>query len=174
LNAWERILLHVPRSKLTTQTSVLGEDFMLELWTDGSCYRNPGGPGGFSAILVKSGVEIVRVVDSEPVTTSNRMELSGVLYGLKEVVSGPVTVYSDSEYVVKIFSEWLSKWKQSPKKLLYKKNLDLIYAIESEIARVGDVSFKWVRGHSGIEWNEVADYYANKACMDLVALETHP
>lgn len=147
---------------------------MLELWTDGSCYKNPGGPGGFSAILVRSGVEVVRVVDSEPETTSNRMELSGVLYGLKEVAMGPVTVYSDSEYVVKIFTEWLSKWKQSPKTLLSKKNLDLIYAIEAEIVRVGKVSFTWVRGHSGIEWNEAADHYANKACMDLVAHLTPP
>src|SRR5438105_9519418 len=84
----------------------------VELYTDGACSGNPG-PGGWAFILrhPTSGKEIERS-GGEPLTTNNRMELMAVVQGLQALKKpSHVTLYTDSVYVGKGLSEWLTKWK---------------------------------------------------------------
>ena len=84
----------------------------IHLFTDGACAGNPG-PGGWAYILrhVKSGKE-KEGTGSAQLTTNNRMELIAVIRGL-EALREPcdVTLFTDSEYVGKGLSQWMSKWK---------------------------------------------------------------
>ncbi len=138
-----------------------------ELWTDGSCdVHNPGHPGGWAALLVKKGEkEGTLVTGGYPDTTSNRMELTAILKGLRTVVDdgdavGSVTVFSDSQYAINILTGRYHAWE----------NHDLVDAIRAildyEVPIVGDffVEFRWVRGHNGNELNELV----NKAAYDAM------
>lgn len=143
--------------------------------TDGSCSCNPG-PGGWGAIVCfwngDTLTERVELSDADLTTTNNKMELSAVLAVLQYVRgrpdfdrSTPVTVISDSRYVVDGFTQWLPKWvrngwRSSDKKPV--KNQDLWKA--SEFATAGlSLAFEWVKGHAGDRENEAADALARAA-----------
>jgi len=143
----------------------------VKLFTDGSARGNPEGPGGFGAILEyvdnKGKLHTKEISKGYGKTTNNRMELRGVIYGL-EALNRPCTVqvYSDSKYVVDAFNQgwidsWLRKdWRGSQNKPV--KNIDLwkrlLLAKEPH-----DVSFIWVKGHSGHPQNERCDQLATSA-----------
>ena len=128
----------------------------ITLFSDGSALGNPG-PGGYGTILRYGDKEkIVRGRESH--TTNNRMELLGVIEGLK-MLKEPceVDVVSDSSYVVKGINEWLENWiKRDFKKV---KNPDLWHAY-IEAAKEHVINGIWVRGHNGHEENERCDKIA--------------
>jgi ribonuclease HI len=119
----------------------------IDIYTDGSCLKNPDGPGGYAAIILINGVEAQHFSGSDPSTTSNRMEMMGVIAGL-EALHHPasITVYSDSQLVINCASR---QWKR-------KKNLDLWKRLDAAASR-HRVKWQWVRGHNGNIWNEAAD-----------------
>ena len=125
----------------------------ITLFSDGSALGNPG-PGGYGTIIRFKDKERV-VSGGEIYTTNNRMELRGVIEGLK-VLKEPcqVEVISDSSYVVKGINEWLKNWiKRSFKKV---KNPDL-WQEYIEVSQIHQVHGTWVRGHDGHEENERCD-----------------
>ena len=122
----------------------------LEIFTDGSCSRNPGGDGGWAFVVVREGQKIAEFCGPDPKTTSNRAELKAIIRALIWLAPGvSATIVSDSEYAVKVLSgEYRAK-----------ANLDLI---EEARALIQDrqIKFRWVRGHAGHRWNERADALA--------------
>ena len=82
----------------------------VEIYTDGACKGNPG-PGGWG-VLLRSGTTQKELYGGEPSTTNNRMELMAVIQAL-EALKRPcaVTLYLDSQYVLKGITEWLPGWK---------------------------------------------------------------
>jgi ribonuclease HI len=142
----------------------------VELWTDGACRGNPG-PGGWAAILIARGREKT-ISGAEALTTNNRMELMAAIRGL-EALTRPceVLLHTDSLYVMKGVTEWLPDWKRRDWRTADKKpvkNVDLWQRLDAQVARHA-VSWKWVRGHAGIERNEQADRLANEAIDTLLA-----
>jgi len=131
----------------------------ITLFSDGSALGNPG-PGGFGTIL-RYGDKEREIVGSEPHTTNNRMELRGVIEGLKALKEGcEVEVISDSSYVVKGINEWLVGWiKRDFKKV---KNIDL-WKEYIEVSKPHKINATWVRGHNGHEENERCDILAREA-----------
>jgi len=134
----------------------------VEIWTDGACKGNPG-PGGWG-VLLRAGRHEKALHGGELCTTNNRMELLAVIEGLR-ALQRPcrVTVYTDSQYVMKGMTEWLANWKRrgwltAEKKPV--KNAELWQALEEQVAR-HQVSWRWVRGHAGDPDNERADQLAN-------------
>ncbi len=135
---------------------------VVDLYTDGACSGNPG-PGGWGWVTEdgrsgKGGAEH---------TTNQRMEVQAVLEGLNEV-PGPVNVVSDSTYVVKCFNDrWFEGWKKRGWKNSQKKpvaNQDLWEPlIQLYLDRENELSFTWVKGHSGNKFNEIADQLAVEA-----------
>lgn len=122
---------------------------------DGACWPNPG-PGGWGVIL-RYGEAEKELSGFDPMTSNNRMELTGALRGLA-ALKRPcrVTVISDSQYLVKGMTVW--RLAAKPKS----KNLDLWQAIASA-AKPHTVRWEWVRGHNGHPLNERADALANRA-----------
>ncbi|MBX9633350.1 MAG: ribonuclease HI, partial [Magnetospirillum sp.] len=128
---------------------------LVQLYTDGACSGNPG-PGGWGCILRCKGNE-KELKGGENPTTNNRMEMMAVLEGLNALTRPcTVEVYTDSEYVKKGMTEWLRGWKARGWKTADKKpvkNDDLWKALEEAASR-HNVSWHWVRGHSGHPENE--------------------
>lgn len=136
----------------------------VELFTDGACSGNPG-PGGWGVVLRWNGHE-KELSGHEEQTTNNRMELTAVIKGL-EALKKPckVAVYTDSQYVQKGVTQWLSGWKARGWKTADKKpvkNQDLWEELDA-IMQTHDIRFHWVRGHDGHPENERADALATGA-----------
>lgn len=142
----------------------------VQIWTDGACLGNPG-PGGWGALLRWNGSER-ELSGSEPDTTNNRMELMAAIQAL-EALKRPcaVTLTTDSQYVRKGITEWLSNWKRNGWKTASRKpvkNDDLWRRLDLAVAR-HQVSWAWVKGHSGHPENERADALASAAARAIVA-----
>ncbi len=128
----------------------------ITLFSDGSALGNPG-PGGYATILRYNGRERI-ISGGEPHTTNNRMELLGVIEGLKALKEPcAVEVVSDSSYVVKGINEWLEGWIRRDFKKV--KNPDLWQAYLDAASRHA-VSGTWIKGHAGHEENERCDTIA--------------
>jgi ribonuclease HI len=128
----------------------------ITLYSDGSSLGNPG-PGGYGGILEFKGKK-KEYFGGDIHTTNNRMELQGVIEGLK-LLKEPcrVEVISDSSYVVKAINEWLDGWIQKNFKKV--KNIDL-WREYIEVSKVHKVHATWVKGHNGHPQNERCDELA--------------
>lgn len=140
----------------------MSEDFV-EIYTDGACKGNPG-PGGWGALLVCKGKEL-ELCGGERQTTNNRMELLAVIEALRKLKRPcQVKITTDSQYVMKGITEWITNWKKRGWKTAAKqpvKNADLWQQLDEEVAR-HQVEWAWVRGHIGHPGNERADQLANR------------
>lgn len=140
----------------------------VELFTDGACKGNPG-LGGWGALLRFNRVE-KELCGGERETTNNRMELLAVIEGLRALNRGcSVAVTTDSQYVKNGITQWIHNWKRNGWKTAAKKpvkNEDLWRALDEQVAR-HEVTWKWVKGHSGHPENERADQLANRGIERL-------
>ena len=141
----------------------------VEIYTDGACKGNPGA-GGWGALLV-SGEHEKELFGGEAQTTNNRMELMAVFQALN-ALKRPcnVILHTDSQYVQKGITEWLSGWKARGWKTASKapvKNVDLWQALDDARAR-HSVDWRWVKGHAGHDGNERADALANKGVTTVL------
>ena len=133
----------------------------VEIYTDGACRGNPG-RGGYGAILVYGKYE-KEICGGEELTTNNRMELTAAIAGLSALrESCKVTLYSDSKYLVDAFNlGWVESWREHGwrrgKDEL--KNTDLWEKLYS-LTEAHEVSFVWVKGHNGHDYNERCDALA--------------
>jgi ribonuclease HI len=137
----------------------------ITLYSDGSSLGNPG-PGGYGGILEFKGKR-KEYSGGEPHTTNNRMELRGVIEGLK-LLKEPcdVEVVSDSSYVTKAINEWLNGWVR--KNFAKVKNVDL-WKDYLEAAAAHKVHGTWVRGHNGHPENERCDALAREEAERIKA-----
>ena len=131
----------------------------VELWTDGACSGNPG-PGGWAALLRMGPHERV-LSGGEALTTNNRMELTGVVRGLRALTRPCVVrVHLDSSYVKNAFTNgWLARWQGNDWMTRDKqpvKNRELWLELLEEVAR-HQVEWVKVAGHAGVELNERVD-----------------
>lgn len=136
------------------------------IYTDGACSGNPG-PGGWGAVLLFH--EVVQdIFGSEKNTTNNRMEMMAALKALKALPRGcKVDIYTDSMYLRDGLRTWIHSWKKNGWKTADKKpvkNQDLWMELD-EIQNNHSVSWHWVRGHDGNEYNERADSLARSAAI---------
>ncbi len=134
----------------------------LIIYTDGSSRGNPG-PGGYGAIL-QYGSSSRELSGGYRRTTNNRMELMAVIAALKALTREElqITIFSDSQYVVKAVQEgWLKKWIATDFKG-GKKNRDL-WLEYAALASRHSIQFKWVRGHADNVYNNRCDQLATTA-----------
>ncbi|HEY4651623.1 MAG TPA: ribonuclease HI [Pontibacter sp.] len=136
---------------------------MIEIFTDGASRGNPG-PGGYGVIL-RWGPHVKELSAGFRKTTNNRMELLAVIVGLEAITKPgiPITIYSDSKYVVDaVEKRWVFGWQK--KGFAGKANGDL-GARFLRIYAKHNVRFVWVRGHAGHPENERCDELAVAAAL---------
>ena len=134
------------------------------MYTDGACRGNPG-PGGWGVIL--SYQDKQKTLNGfDPETTNNRMELTAAIEGLRALKRAcDVDLNTDSKYVMQGINDWMANWKSNGWKTAAKKpvkNTDL-WQLLDEQAKKHKIKWRWVKGHTGIEGNEMADQLANLA-----------
>ena len=136
----------------------------VEVFTDGACKGNPG-PGGWGAIL-RMGHHEKELAGSDPATTNNRMEMTGVIEALNALIEPcRVTLHTDSRYVIDGITKWVHGWKRNGWINASKqpvRNADLWHDL-IEAAKRHQVEWVWVRGHDGHPENERADKLASDA-----------
>ena len=134
----------------------------LTMYTDGASRGNPG-PGGYGTILFWGGHK-KELSQGYKRTTNNRMELMAVIAGLRALKKEGlrITIYSDSQYVVKAWEQgWLKNWIATNFKG-GKKNKDLWLQFY-ELAKKNTVRFVWVRGYADNVYNNRCDELATMA-----------
>ena len=129
---------------------------MKTLWTDGSASPNPG-PGGFAVIYDGKPVRLGR----EESSTNIRMEGAAMRAAMQFLDGEEGEIYSDSEFWINVLTKWAPIWQKNgwKKKTGLIKNLNLVYGLYCD----SNVKLNWVKGHDGIEMNELTDFWANKA-----------
>lgn len=142
---------------------------MIEIFTDGACRGNPG-PGGWGAIL-RSHHHEKTVSGAEKHTTNNRMELMAVIGALSLLKKeSKVAITTDSQYVKNGITKWIHGWKKNGWKTSDRKpvkNSDLWQQLD-DLVKPHDISWHWVKGHTGHPENEWADELANQAIDELL------
>ena len=140
----------------------------IQIFTDGACRGNPG-PGGWGVIL-RSGSHEKELSGGEQSTTNNRMELRAAIEGLAALKRpSRVTVTTDSQYVRQGITQWIEGWKRNQWRTSAKKpvkNQDL-WQLLDELTSRHEVTWEWVKGHSGHPDNEHADALANRGIDEL-------
>ena len=130
----------------------------ITIYTDGAAKGNPG-PGGYGAVLM-AGKFHKEISEGFRLTTNNRMELMAVCAALELLIfdNSPVTIYSDSKYVVdSVEKKWIAGWVKRGWKNV--KNPDL-WKRYMAVASKHSVKFVWVKGHAGNKYNERCDELA--------------
>jgi ribonuclease HI len=140
------------------------------IYTDGACRGNPG-PGGWGALLRYNGHEKL-LKGGETPTTNNRMELMAAIAALESLREPcSVTLYTDSNYLKLGLNEWLPQWRKRNWRTTDRKpvkNQDLWERLD-RAASVHRIDWRWVKGHSGDEGNEMADQLANQGLEESLA-----
>lgn len=134
------------------------------IYTDGACRGNPG-PGGFG-ILLRYGRHEKILSGAETNTTNNRMEMLAAINALKTLTEPcKIDLYTDSQYLQKGITEWLLNWKKrgwKTAKRKHVKNIDLWEQLD-DLATRHQITWHWLKGHSGHPQNELVDAIANEA-----------
>jgi ribonuclease HI len=144
------------------------DPFSVIVYTDGACSGNPG-PGGYAAILRYGEHEKV-VQGGASLTTNNRMELRAALAAFQALRRpSRVEVHTDSQYLRRGITEWLSLWTRNGWRTASKqpvKNQDLWRGLYHAM-QPHQVTWHWVRGHAGDEFNERVDRLAVAALNSM-------
>lgn len=141
----------------------------VEIFTDGACRGNPG-VGGWG-VLLRYGKHEKELYGAEQDTTNNRMELMAAIQGLKVLKkSSTVVLTTDSQYVRRGITEWIGNWQRNQWKTANKKavkNADLWRELLT-VSEPHEITWEWVKGHSGHIENERVDQLANKAIDEII------
>lgn len=150
---------------------------LITIFTDGSSRGNPG-RGGFASIVVFGNESQIELGGKFEHTTNNKMELQGVIHGLKVVLTRGLGIYkkihvnSDSKYVLQGIQTWIHGWKKNNWRTAAKApvmNQELwqeLDEVRNSLVKLGiELEWAYVKGHSDNVWNERADVIAT-TCAD--------
>ncbi|MEQ1875691.1 MAG: RNase H family protein [Bdellovibrionia bacterium] len=142
------------------------------IFCDGACSGNPG-RGGWGAIIATPTGKVMELGGPDASTTNNKMELTGAIQALDaisdrhiEVPPGPLHLYTDSTYVIRGITQWIWGWMKNGWKSSDGgdvSNKELWKELSAAVARVKKehpISWKFVKGHSGVAGNERCDEIA--------------
>ena len=141
------------------------------IYTDGAARGNPEGPGGYGAVITfvdsRGKTHTKELSAGYDKTTNNRMELMAVIAAL-EALTKPcrIRLFADSKYVVNAFREnWITNWRQNGWKTASKSPVKnrLLWERLLKAMEPHTITWEWVKGHAGVEYNEICDRLATKA-----------
>ncbi|MEM6837215.1 MAG: ribonuclease HI [Cyanobacteria bacterium P01_C01_bin.120] len=175
-----------PAAKPSKSTTTDGSPIIQAIYTDGACSGNPG-PGGWGVVIYFDDGSVHELGGGDAKTTNNRMEMQAAIAGLQLLVdlqqSIPVELLTDSEYVKKGITQWITGWKRrdwqtSAKKPVLNKDLwQQLDAVNQAAKQQTGASVQWtyVRGHAGNAGNERCDEIARAFSQNqAIVLQQHP
>lgn len=151
---------------------------MLTVGVDGSALGNPG-PAGWAWYIDDSNWAAGGWENS----TNNRGELSGIIKILEATAHTDydLSILADSQYAINSITKWMAGWKRKGWKKSDGKpvnNQDLMIQLDELMTAAKtagrNISFQWVKGHSGHPLNEAADSRANAAAKAFQSGTTVP
>lgn len=137
----------------------------LIIYTDGGCKGNPG-VGAWAFVITANGEIITEQSSGVEYTTNNQMELKAVIVALRtclQVKPDKIVINTDSQYVKNGITTWVHNWKKNGWRTANKKpvkNKELWVELDSLNSQL-NVTYNWVKGHSGVELNERCDTLVN-------------
>jgi ribonuclease HI len=141
------------------------------VFTDGASKRNPG-PGGWGVIIVRPDSRVTELGGGDPLTTNNKMELTGAIQALATLrgADDAVAIYTDSTYVIQGITGWVHGWRRRGWKTATGSdvlNRELWEELWSLVGARGAKYIDWhyVRGHIGIPGNERVDEIADSFAL---------
>jgi ribonuclease HI len=159
---------HFPPIAFIVALSVDG-DVKLELWTDGSCYKDDStdaiGDAGSGIVCVEADTNKILFLLGEyiGVESNNYAEYRAIEIGLEEIKrryevdeSFEIEVVSDSKLAVNTLG---GSWKTNKSHL--REIIGRIQELEDELGVI--IQYSWVKAHIGVHYNELADYLAYNA-----------
>jgi ribonuclease HI len=120
------------------------------IFTDGSCLKNPKGPGGWAFTLIENGKQWT-MSGGDSSTTNNRMELMAVIEALDFAQGNEYAIHTDSELTIKCATGVYKR----------KANKDL-WDEYDRVLRSRKINWIWVKAHNGNRLNEYVDRLARK------------
>ena len=138
----------------------------IDIFTDGGCSGNPG-PGGWAFVALDNGKVLSYSSGGEALTTNNKMELTAVINALRSCQTmgvKTVSISTDSQYVKNGITAWIYNWKRNGWKTASKdpvKNKELWIELDA-LRNNFEINWVWVKGHAGIEYNEMCDSLVKK------------
>jgi len=153
-------------TKQTGASNTDSSQHTIQIFSDGACSGNPG-PGGYGTVM-RYRDHVKELSGYAPDTTNNRMEMLGAIAGLESLKKPcKVIMTTDSQYVCKGMTEWLSGWKKkgwinSQRKPVM--NRDLWERLDAAV-NGHQVTWCWVKGHAGHPENERCDELARQAII---------
>lgn len=140
----------------------------MRIYTDGACRFKIGGWGWYNeeTDVGMSGCVIP--------STNQRMELTAALDAVRTHMRVPeFTIVSDSAYVVNCFlNGWWESWiahNWYGRNTGPIKNVDIWQPLIELVLEHGNITFEWVKGHSGVPGNEMADQLASKEVAEALS-----
>jgi ribonuclease HI len=131
------------------------------IYTDGACSGNPG-KGGWGAILMFKEHE-KKISGGLKETTNNQMEIRAVIEALKTIKKpNEIIINTDSKYVMDGITKWINGWKKNGWRTADRKpvkNSELWQELDEEVGK-HRIEWRWVKGHSGNKYNDIADELA--------------
>ena len=155
----------------------------IEIYTDGSVTppKNKGDktPGGWAGIVVKNGLIVAEYSGNNPRTTISEMEVQALTFMLEDLTKKPrlfknysVYLYSDSNYCVRGYNEWMESWSQrgwinsSGKEVAQREYWERLKEYKEILG--DNVQVLKIKGHSDDPFNNRADEVANKLRKELI------
>jgi ribonuclease HI len=141
------------------------------IYTDGACSGNPG-KGGWGAVLNYNG-KTKEISGFQEDATNNQMELLAAIKALETLKEEcEVDLYTDSKYLQNGITEWTKKWLKNGWKTNNNKQVKNIELWQNliELTNKHKVNWKWVKGHSGDKYNDIADKLASEAIKKMLEL----
>lgn len=122
---------------------------MIEIYTDGSCLKNPNGPGGWAVCILEDDIEYY-LSGNNSSTTNNRMELTAIIEAISCIKANlECKIYTDSQLCINCAT---GKWKRNA-------NLDL-WSEYDNVSKNKNINYEWIKGHNGNKYNEIVDKMA--------------
>lgn len=155
-------------SDIPPHKDLLNGKFEIIVYSDGACRGNPG-PGSYGLYVELPKNNTYSDSESFENTTNNKMELLGIIKGLKFAAKSnakSVLVVTDSKYAINGMESWMANWKARGWKKADKKtpeNVEMWQELDLLKDNFSNLKFEWVKGHSGHPQNELCDQMANKA-----------
>jgi ribonuclease HI len=138
------------------------------IYTDGACSGNPG-KGGWGAILMFKEHE-KKISGGSKETTNNQMEIRAVIEALKTIKKpAEIIINTDSKYVMDGITKWINGWKKNGWRTADRKpvkNSELWQELDQEVSKYY-IEWRWVKGHSGDKYNDIADELAREGIKKI-------